>query len=135
MPKHRHRGPFETSMLNLRMDSTLQQFLQEADRLINEAAAAYTDYQSNGRTYAGAQQLWLINDKLYNSLLAGKLIVPSSLLADIEALLRHLYAWREKWVAHELALQPKSTDEFVFENTITFPKSAAEKIRRMIQAD
>lgn len=87
-------------------NNAMKTFLLLTDQLISEAGTIYHEYLAEGKTYGAAQRLWIINDKLYQHLQAGKPSASPEVASDIDAIIHHLHAWREKWLAHEGYLRP-----------------------------
>ena len=69
------------------------------------------------------------NEKIAALLVENSYLLPDKLIEDSVKLISHYDIWIQKW--HELATiqNPTMTDEFVFENTFSFPKEAATNLQ------
>lgn len=95
------------------------------------ARTAYEDYLANGRTFLWANSLKRINGAARALLLAKGYLLPDELQDDAAALLRHYDVWLTRWDDHAERTAPALDDPFDFENSVTFPRDAEERLERL----
>jgi hypothetical protein len=106
----------------------LRVVLEEVYKNLQSSRQAYLAYLENGKTYRYAKLLMKYNTAICEQLVAGEKILPSELWPDAKALLEHYEIWMAKWLSLERDLSPADEDVFVFQNTHTFPREAAQRI-------
>jgi hypothetical protein len=97
------------------------------------ARQAYEDYRQNGRSFLFACSLRRINAAARQLLLTSGHLLPEEHAPDAIALVRHYDVWLTLWDDHSARLKPAMTDPFVFENSVTFPKPAQERLLDLYQ--
>lgn len=119
------------------MDKTLAQqaleFTGEIHMQMKGSAAAYHNYLQGGKTYMHAHILRQYNARLRDMLLQKGYLLSEALQEDALALVDHYDVWMQKWDELERKLSPALSDEFVFPNEVTFPKTAAANLEKEFQ--
>ncbi len=95
------------------------------------AGQAYEDYLQNGRSYLFACSLRRTNASARQLLLTWGHLLAAEHTADAIALVRHYDVWLTLWDKHSAALKPAMADPFVFENSVTFPRDAQERLMKL----
>ncbi|HEY6504496.1 MAG TPA: hypothetical protein VIZ28_11025 [Chitinophagaceae bacterium] len=91
---------------------------------------AYREYLQGGKTFMFAKILRQYNEKIRELIIEKGWLLPESLQKDALALVLHYDAWMQKWDELKAKLDPSPDDEFVFPNSVTFPKEAARNIEQ-----
>lgn len=107
--------------------------LEEIHINMKHSSIAYKAYLQAGKIFSHAQQLRYYNDILRNLLKEKSYLLGESLQSDTADLLHHYDVWTEKWDALQKNMQPLPHDEFVFANTVTFPRQAANNLEQAYQ--
>jgi len=97
------------------------------------AARAYEDYLENGRSYLFACSLRRTNVSARQLLLTCGHLLPPEHSGDAIALVRHYDVWLTLWDDHSAALKPSMAEPFVFDNSVTFPKQAQQRLMDLYQ--
>ena len=88
----------------------------------------YSKYLECGSTYLYARILKDNNDKIIEVLSKVYSDCPSDIHNDILVLTHHIDAWSSHWCCLENQLNPNPNDEFIFQNTVRYPKDAERNI-------
>lgn len=88
----------------------------------------YSSYLENGSTYLYAKILKQNNECILDTLSKVYSFCPGDIQKDILKLTYHIDVWSSSWCCLEKRLNPDSEDEFVFQNTVRYPKSAENNI-------
>ncbi|MBI3138445.1 MAG: hypothetical protein HYZ15_07665 [Sphingobacteriales bacterium] len=107
------------------MQTQAEHFLAEFLLTLNKSIDDYKAYLQAGKTFRYAQELKKNNAKAHRLLLDHNDQLPAGLQPASDALIEHYSVWTQKWEALAEELKPGPDDEFVFPNTVTFPKQAA----------
>lgn len=110
------------------MNDALTGFLQSLLLTLDQSVIDYKAYLAAGKTYRFAKILKENNGKGLYLLTTNKHLLPDHLQQDAAALIHHFQVWTAKWEELEAALQPEPDDEFIFPNTVTFPRNAAQRL-------
>jgi hypothetical protein len=97
------------------------------------ARAAYSDYLENGRIFLFASSLRRINEGARSLLMAKAWLLPDDLQPDAVALIRHYDVWMTLWDELNARLAPAPGDEFVFENAVTYPREAEQRLEALYE--
>jgi hypothetical protein len=106
----------------------LHSVLAELMKTLEQSVTDYRNYIVAGKTFRHAQLLKLNNGKSLLLLFDLKKKFPAVLQSDVNALIHHYTVWTHKWEELAAALNPGPDDEFVFPNTVTFPREAAQRL-------
>ncbi|MEO5774307.1 MAG: hypothetical protein ABIQ32_09355 [Sphingomicrobium sp.] len=109
-------------------DELRMKLLDPLRRHFTAADAAYRDYLANGRTFRSASRLRECNSAARQLLADFGALLPPQYHADAAALKDHYDVWIKLWDEHASATRPLPEDPFVFENSVTFPKDAQERL-------
>jgi len=112
-------------------DDLLNELLGPLHMRFLAAKAAYADYLANGKSFLYASSLRRLNLSARQLLLDKGHLLPESLQADAVALIGHYDVWLTLWEAHAERTAPRSEDEFVFENSHTYPKAAEAALQSL----
>ncbi|MBI5371796.1 MAG: hypothetical protein HZA79_07200 [Sphingobacteriales bacterium] len=110
------------------MQTPAVHFLRELFLTLDQSIDDYKAYLQAGKTFRYARKLKKNNAKALRLLLDHKDKLPASLKHDADAMIGHYSVWTQKWEALAEELKPGPEDEFVFPNTVTFPKQAAASL-------
>lgn len=88
----------------------------------------YSKYLECGSTYLYARILKDNNDKIIEVLSKVYSVCPADIQSDILDLTHHIDVWSSHWCCLENQLNPNPTDEFIFQNTVRYPKDAESNI-------
>ena len=94
---------------------------------------AYQDYLAGGRSFLWAQSLRRLNCAARSLLLAKGYLLPSELVDDALALVRHYDAWLTLWDELAERTRPGLDDRFVFESRVTYPRESEERLKRLYE--
>ena len=97
------------------------------------ARAAYRDYLDNGRTFRFASSLKRINLSARALLLARGELLPEELQPCATALIGHYDVWLTRWDEHAERTRPGPDDAFAFENEVTYPREAEQRLERLYE--
>jgi hypothetical protein len=114
----------------IRRTMTKKQLLREIVDNLNLSSVAYREYLQQGRTFEKACLLRKYNDRMHELLSENASLLGEDHLNDAQALLAHYESWREKWDALKEKIHPGPSDEFVFPNSDTFPRQAANNLEK-----
>lgn len=95
---------------------------------LEQSILDYKAYLAAGKTFRFACVLKENNRKALQLLQEHKHQLPGTLQADAAALIEHYIVWTDKWEELADELNPGPDDEFVFPNTVTFPRDAARRL-------
>ncbi len=112
------------------MNNSLVDFLDTLLHTLDQSVIDYKAYLSAGKTFRFAQILKINNGKALALLTLQKQLLPEALAADAEALIEHYQVWTGKWEELAASLKPGPDDEFVFPNSITFPRESASRLEK-----
>lgn len=98
------------------------------------ARTAYQDYLANGRSFLWASSLRRINSAARSLLLAKGYLLPAELQDDAAALVRHYDVWLTLWDDLAERTIPALNDPFVFENSVTYPRDAEDRLEQLYAA-
>lgn len=104
---------------------------QELGRLLfyfKRGQKTYIQYLENGSTYLYARILKDNNDKIIEVLSKVYCVCPADIQNDILELTHHIDVWSSHWCCLESQLNPEPYDEFIFQNTVRYPKNAENRI-------
>ncbi len=107
------------------MQTPAVDFLAELLLTLDQSQNDYKAYLQAGKTFRYAQELKKYNAKALRLLLDHKDQLPAMLQPASDALIGHYSVWTRKWEALAEELKPGPDDEFVFPNSVVFPKQAA----------
>ncbi|HTD93696.1 MAG TPA: hypothetical protein VK644_07790 [Chitinophagaceae bacterium] len=105
---------------------TKNELFQEIFNNLNLSGIAYRDYLQGGRTFEKACLLRKYNERMHELLNENALVLGDRHRDDARALLVHYDSWMRKWDSLQEQMNPEPGDEFVFPNTDTFPRQAAQ---------
>lgn len=91
---------------------------------------AYRNYMDNNNQFIFARILKHCNEEIANLLLDNSYLLTDELISDSIKLISHFDIWIEKWNDLANMKNPNLDDEFVFENTFTFPRDAAQNLEK-----
>ncbi len=111
----------------------LKKFVGTLLFLLDRSKTAYTDYLNAGKTFFYARLLRQYNDRIRELLLENSYLLPADLHPDAIALLQHYDVWTLCWDDLHKSLRPDVNDEFVFANSVTFPRASAGRIGEILQ--
>lgn len=103
-------------------------FLRELIECFHESTIAYKNYPNGGKQFRYAQALKKQNSKALILLLNNIEMLPDTLQEDATLLITHYEIWSAKWDELAQKNKPAPGDIFVFNNTATFPKEAADHL-------
>lgn len=95
---------------------------------LKRAKRAYQIYLGNEKQFLYARLIKKANDKIVEVIIENITQIPVEIEEDAIALLEHLEIWKEHWEDLERRMDPKLTDEFVFENKHNFPVESVQRI-------
>lgn len=107
----------------------MKEFLKTLLATFDQSVIDYKAYLAAEKTFRYAQVLKANNEKALQLLDEHKANLPGFLLQDAEALIEHYVVWTQKWEELATRLQPGPDDEFVFPNTVTFPRASAARLQ------
>ena len=90
---------------------------------------AYQNYMSCNKQFVFACILKNCNEEIVALLVENSYLLPDKLISDSMKLISHYDIWIQKWRELATIQNPTMTDEFVFENTFSFPKDAAKNLQ------
>ncbi|MBL7725591.1 MAG: hypothetical protein JNK27_15690 [Chitinophagaceae bacterium] len=111
----------------------LLSFLKELVTTWDQSTISYKAYLSSGKIFHFAQQLRQYNNKALELLIQHKQLLPDNMQQDATTLINHYNIWTEKWEGLVAELSPAPDDEFVFANSITFPKEAVRNLETLYE--
>jgi hypothetical protein len=117
---------------NQQMDIAIITLLENVSQHLEASAIAYRQYLQNGKTYYYAKQLMKYNSAIRLTLEENKSLLTGKLKQSADELILHYDEWMKKWLELEKELKPGDEDEFVFQNTHTFPKEAARYMEEVL---
>lgn len=126
--KKRSLSFFKSGSYICRMNTSLLDFLDSLFQTLDQSVIDYKAYLSAGKTFRYARVLKTNNDKALALLSAHKALLPTTLIADAEALIKHYQVWTHKWEALARSSNPDPDDEFVFPNSVTFPRESVARL-------
>lgn len=88
----------------------------------------YSKYLECGSIYLYARILKDNNDKIIEVLSKVYSVCPTDTQSAILDLTHHIDVWSSHWCYLENQLNPNPNDEFVFQNTVSYPKDAESNI-------
>ena len=97
------------------------------------AGAAYRAYLDHGRSFLLANSLRRINLAARTLLVARGHLLPVELQACATALIGHYDVWLRLWGEQAQRLQPAPGDAFAFENEVTYPREAEQRLMRLYE--
>ncbi|WP_131690481.1 hypothetical protein [Pseudoalteromonas sp. DL-6] len=89
---------------------------------------SYTKYIEHGSTYLYARILKHNNDSIIEVLSKVYSFCPDEIQQDIVELTYHIDVWSSHWRCLEKKLNPRFNDQFIFHNTVGYPKRAESNI-------
>lgn len=107
----------------------MKEFLETLLITLDQSVIDYKAYLAAGKTFRYARVLKVNNGKALQLLHENKQQLPASLQDDADALIEHYTVWTGKWEELAASLQPGPDDEFVFPNTVTFPRESANRLK------
>ena len=111
----------------------LLSFLRELVATWDQSTISSKEYLSSGKIFRFAQQLKQCNSKALELLTQHKQLLPSDMQPHATILINHYNIWTEKWRKLAKELNPAPDDEFVFANTVTFPREAARNLETLYE--
>ena len=114
-------------------DPLLDDLLGPLHLHFESARAAYQDYLAGGRSFLWAISLRRLNCSARSLLLAKGYLLPSELVGDALALVRHYDAWLTLWDDLAERTRPALDDRFVFESRVTYPRDSEERLQRLYE--
>ena len=109
-------------------EAKIYDFLSEVYTQLKQSEDVYKKYLTNGKTFLYAKKLKSHNLKIKDLLMINSCLLSDMLHKDSILLIAHYNSWLEKWDELEQKLKPEPSDEFIFENSHTFPKQACNNI-------
>lgn len=109
----------------------LDDLLGPLHRHFLDARAAYRDYLDNGRSFRLAGRLKRLNRSARALLIAKGHLLPEALQPCARALIGHYDVWLTLWDEHAERMRPAPGDRFVFENHVTYPRDAEQRLERL----
>ena len=91
---------------------------------------AYQNYINNNKKFIYAKIIKRCNKESVNLLMNNSYLLSNELLTESTKLITHFDIWFEKWNNLEKIKSPNLDDEFIFENTFTFPRDAAQSLEK-----
>ncbi|MBQ4860879.1 hypothetical protein J8L98_04105 [Pseudoalteromonas sp. MMG013] len=88
----------------------------------------YARYLECGSTYLYARILKDNNDRIIEILSNVYSVCPTDIQRDILELTHHIDVWISHWNCLENQLNPDPNDEFIFQNTVRYPRGAESNI-------
>lgn len=107
----------------------MKKFLETLLLRLDQSVIDYKAYLSAGKTFRYAQVLKKNNDKALQLLIKNKEQLPETLQKDVAALIEHYSIWTRKWEQLAATIEPGPDDVFVFQNTVTFPRESANRLK------
>ncbi|MBL7739455.1 MAG: hypothetical protein JNK14_09555 [Chitinophagaceae bacterium] len=97
---------------------------------LKRSETAYKEYLGNGKTFRYARILRVYNEKIRQLVMEKGYLLPHHLQQDGLDLVSHYDVWMQKWDELKEQINPSPDDEFVFPNSVTFPKEAARHLEQ-----
>ena len=97
---------------------------------LTRSGTAYKEYLENGKTFKYARELRIYNELIRKLLLEKGSLLSEELQADALSLLAHYDAWIQKWDELKAEINPLDDDVFIFVNSSTFPRAAAQNLEK-----
>jgi hypothetical protein len=91
---------------------------------------SYQNYMNNNKKYIFARIIKSCNEESVNILMNNSSLLSNELISDSIKLISYFDIWIEKWNDLENINRPNLDDEFIFENTFTFPRDAAKRLEK-----
>lgn len=109
-----------------------QQFELTGELYMNlkRSGTAHQEYLQGGKTFMFARILRMYNEKIRELVMKKGYLLPGDLQKDALLLVSHYDVWMQKWDDLRSRLDPSPDDEFVFPNSITFPREAARRLEQ-----
>jgi hypothetical protein len=114
------------------MDTAVITLLENICQNLDASAIAYRQYLQNGKTYGYAKELMKFNSAIGSVLSENSSLLAGTLQKSADELIFHYNEWTKKWLALEEELKPGDDDEFVFQNSHTFPRQAAQHLEQVL---
>lgn len=99
-----------------------KQVANEIYNLLLRGRQSYQSYLKNGRSFLYAKILKNNNEALHSYLLKYMHLFPQDLSSASLDLINHIDVWSVLWEQLALETKPSLEDEFVFENSVNYPK-------------
>jgi hypothetical protein len=112
------------------MNTRLIMFLGQTYTNLKRSEISYNNYLNDKKKFIHAKILKECNEQIRKLLLENSFLLSDSLQQDALNLISHYDIWIEKWKDLESKMQPDLDDEFVFQNTVSFPKSSSINLEK-----
>jgi hypothetical protein len=106
----------------------LIKFLGQTYTNLKRSEIAYNNYLNDEKKFIHAKILKTCNEQIRDLLLENSFLLSDTLQQDALKLISHYDIWIEKWIDLEQKRKPDLEDEFVFQNTYSFPKDASNNL-------
>lgn len=94
----------------------------------------YQAYKDNGCLYLHARILRSNNEEISVILMNIYSSLPEDFRAHVLDLVYHIDVWTSLWDCLEKDIQPRSTDRFVFQNSVNYPIEAELNILKYFES-
>ena len=115
-------------MINAPLDTA-----NEIYNLVLRGRVTYTSYLNNNKCFLFAIILKKNNDKIHDALLKKMHTFPDDLNAASLELIHHIDVWSVLWEQLADANKPDIYEQFVFANSVNYPKHFDELIEKFIE--
>jgi len=108
--------------------ATIEKLLGPLDFRLRSAQRAYTAYLEGQRIFLYAAILYDHNSATRDLALCYGYLLPAHLQDDLLKLIFHIDVWMTLWTDLRDLTSPKTTDQFVFDNPVPFPRESIARI-------
>lgn len=106
----------------------IQELLGPLDTLLKRGEIAYKNYMANKKTFLYAKIINDNNVRIRELILMKSHLLPSDQHQNAIDLVTHIDIWSVLWNALSESRSYDLQDEFVFENSATFPRKSVESL-------
>ncbi len=110
------------------MNENILKFLGQVYINFKRSELAYKQYREDGSKFIYAKILKQCNENIRDLLIQNSFMLSERLLENAIELVFHYDIWIEKWNQLEGELMPSLEDKFIFQNSTTFPRAAAQNL-------
>jgi len=106
----------------------IQELLGHLDTLLKRGEIAYKNYITNKKTFLYATIIKDNNMRIRELILRQSHLLPSDQHQNAIDLVAHIDIWSVLWKDLNESRRHNLQDEFVFENSVTFPRKSVESL-------
>lgn len=117
--------------LRTNVSSEALEFLGPLIVLLDRGNATYQRYMANGKAFLYAKILKDNNARIRQVVIEKSYLLPLDHQPHVIELLTHIDVWYERWEALDAKKAHALSDEFAFENEVTFPRASVDALRRL----